>query len=245
MFVVVFQPCKWTHLRERENNFSHYPRTVWWWIMFFFPPAWWNTLLRIKWLGENKTSKFGVHGQEILQTLIPLSIPKKQVDKQKPTKSEKFQRLTATSQDVAQVDCSMPGRTAEVLKRKGANTESLYNLNEDGQYELLVHQSNIWRKDLKTLKEQNFMKIKLFVILNNFGPMFGATLVVHVYLSRGQNWRWTRKHHEQTNPKVSESAASSCRLMTDQADSCENPETRFRVVVVGVRVSWGTRVRQL
>jgi hypothetical protein len=53
------------------------------------------------------------------------SILKKQVDKQKPTNSDKLQALimqewAAISQDVAQklID-SMPGQIAEVLKKKG------------------------------------------------------------------------------------------------------------------------------
>jgi hypothetical protein len=53
------------------------------------------------------------------------SIPKRRVDKQKPTNSDKLQALimqewAAISQDVAQklID-SMPGQIAEVLKEKG------------------------------------------------------------------------------------------------------------------------------
>ena len=81
-----------------------------------------------KWLGEQNSDILGPWPGNSLD-LNPIenlwSILKRRVDKQKPTNSDKLQALimqewAAISQDVAQklID-SMPGRIAEVLKKKG------------------------------------------------------------------------------------------------------------------------------
>ena len=81
-----------------------------------------------KWLGEQNIDILGPWpGNSPDLNLIEnlWSILKRLVDKQKPTNSDKLQALimqewAAISQDVAQklID-SMPGRIAEVLKKKG------------------------------------------------------------------------------------------------------------------------------
>ena len=81
-----------------------------------------------KWLGEQNIDILGPWPRNS-PDLNPIenlwSILKRRVDKQKPTNSDKLQALimqewAAISQDVAQklID-SMPGRIAEVLKKKG------------------------------------------------------------------------------------------------------------------------------
>jgi hypothetical protein len=79
-----------------------------------------------KWIGEQNIYILGPGNSPDLNPIENLwSILKRQVDKQKPTNSDKLQALimqewSAISQDVAQklID-SMPGRIAEVLKKKG------------------------------------------------------------------------------------------------------------------------------
>ena len=81
-----------------------------------------------KWLGEQNINILGPWpgNSTDLNPIVNLwSILKRRVDKQNPTNSVKFQALimqewAAISQDVAQklID-SMPGRIAEVLKKKG------------------------------------------------------------------------------------------------------------------------------
>src|SRR4029434_10566195 len=81
-----------------------------------------------KWLGEQNIDILGpCRGNSTYLNPIEnlWSILKRRVDKQKPTNSDKLQALiiqewAAISQDVAQklID-SMPGRIAEVLKKKG------------------------------------------------------------------------------------------------------------------------------
>ena len=80
-----------------------------------------------------------------------------------------MQEWAAISQDVAQklID-RMPGRIAEVLKKKTANIDSLHELNVIVNKTLWhlwnacnytsVYHSNIWQKDLKTLKQQTLGK---------------------------------------------------------------------------------------
>ena len=81
-----------------------------------------------KWLGEQNINILGLwlgNSPDLNPIENLWSILKRWVDKQNPTNSDKLQalimqELAAISQDVAQklID-SMPGRIAEVLKKKG------------------------------------------------------------------------------------------------------------------------------